>query len=239
MTPPPGYVVGAGGGGYQIIARPETFVATAAAFLGRKLGAIPDGRRLDVALSGGSTPGPVYEALAGGPHARWDRVRLFFADERAVPPEHADSNYRLVRKTLLDRLAVEPEVHRMPADVDDLERAATDYEAVLPDRLDILVLGLGSDGHTASLFPGDPMVSDPARKVVATIAPTGPRRRLSIAPRVIASARLVVILVTGERKTDAVRRTLFGHGPALECPGRLARRGVWIIGADALPGVRR
>lgn len=230
--------VSGSGAGYQIIVRPEGFATAAAAFLGRKLGAAAPDETVSVALSGGTTPGPVYEALARSPQPRWERIDVWFADERAVAPDDPESNYRLVRETLLDRVPISPHrVHRMPADRDDLAEAARSYEREFPARLDVLVLGLGTDGHTASLFPGDAAVDEWERRIVAVDAPVEPRRRLTITPRVISEARLVVVLARGDYKITAVRRALSSSRAPSECPGRLARRGVWILDTEAVGGL--
>jgi len=230
--------VAGSGAGYQIIVRPEGFATAAATFLGRKLRPAAPDETLSVALSGGTTPGPVYEALARASQPRWDRLDVYFADERAVPPDDPESNYRLVRETLLDRVPIPPaRVHRMPADGEDLDEAALAYERAFPPRLDVLVLGLGTDGHTASLFPGDPAVDEWDRRIVAVEAPAEPRRRLTITPRVIAGAHLIVVLARGEYKMTAVRRALSSAGTPEEVPGRLARRGVWILDTHAAGGL--
>ena len=105
-------------------------------------------------LAGGRTPEPVYRALAAEPSIAWERVDVFFTDERAVLPDHPDSNYRMVRQALLSRVPIPPaRVHRMEAERADRDAAARDYAQSLPDRLDVIVLGIGQDGHTASLFP--------------------------------------------------------------------------------------
>lgn len=230
--------VSGAGVGYHIIARPEGFATAAAAFLARKLAATAPDETLSLALSGGTTPGPVYEALARSPYPRWEGIDVWFADERGVSPEDPESNYRLVRETLLDHVPIPAErVHRMPAEREDLDEAARDYERGFPPRLDVLVLGLGTDGHTASLFPGDPAVEERERRIVAVEAPTEPRRRLTITPRVIAEARLLVVLARGEYKMTAVRRALSSSATPSECPGRLARRGVWILDTEAVGGL--
>src|SRR5688572_4205602 len=129
-------------------------------------------------LAGGSTPRPVYEALAEPPlqgAIPWDRVQVFFGDERAVPPDHPDSNFRMVSEALIQRVDIPARsVHRMKGEADDLERAADDYAALLPDALDVLVLGIGPDGHTASLFPGSTALREAKRRVVPARAPKPP-----------------------------------------------------------------
>jgi 6-phosphogluconolactonase len=190
-----------------------------------------------LALAGGSTPRPVYEALSGPPLAGtipWDRVRIYFGDERAVPPDHPESNFRMAREAMIARVAIPAaNVHRMEADGSNLEEAADRYAALLPPALDVMVLGVGPDGHTASLFPGSPALGERARRVVPVRAPRPPERRLTLTPPVIAAARRIVVLAAGADKAEAVARALRGTGSADELPARLARDGVWFLDAAA------
>jgi len=190
-----------------------------------------------LALAGGSTPRPVYETLAEPSLARtipWDRVRVYFGDERAVPPDHPDSNFRMAREALLARVPLDAgHVHRMEADAVDLESAASRYAARLPQALDVLVLGVGADGHTASLFPGSSALGERARRVVAATSPRPPARRLTVTPPVIASARRLVVLAAGADKAEAVARALTGSARPIDVPARLARDGVWFLDAAA------
>ena len=184
-------------------------------------------------LAGGATPRPAYEALAEPPlrdSIPWDRVHVFFGDERAVPPDHPDSNFRMVNDALLNRVDIPAgNVHRMEAEADDMERAADRYAGLLPDALDVLVLGIGPDGHTASLFPGSPALREQKRRVVPARAPKPPERRLTITPPVIAAARRVLVLAAGQDKAEAVARALKGAGTPDQTPARLAREGVWFL----------
>ena len=184
-------------------------------------------------LSGGATPRPVYEALAAGPlddPVPWDRVHVFFGDERAVPPDDPESNYRMAGEALLRRVSVPAgNVHRMEADAADIEAAADRYAALLPAALGVLVLGVGADGHTASLFPGSPALGERSRRVVPARGPKPPQRRLTITPPVIAAARRLVVLAAGADKAEAVARALKEAGPLEEVPARLARGGVWFL----------
>lgn len=156
-----------------------------------------------IALSGGSTPKALYRSLALSPLIDWKKVELFFGDERPVPPDHADSNYRMVKEALLDHVKVV--AHRMPADVGDAEA----YARVLGDApLDLVLLGLGADGHTASLFPGGSAVEETTKRVVMNDAPP----RMSITLPVINAAKRVWVLV-GPGKEDIVARTMGVPGP--------------------------
>ena len=188
------------------------------------------GGRCSLALSGGSTPRPAYERLAARSVLPWESVEVYFGDERAVPPTHPASNYRMAREALIDRVGLAPQrVHRMEADAPDLEAAAARYAALLPDALDLLVLGMGQDGHTASLFPGSPALRESARKVVPARAPVPPIERLTITPLVIAAARRVAVLVAGAAKAPVVARVLRGPWRPEELPAQLARHGTWLL----------
>jgi 6-phosphogluconolactonase len=192
--------------------------------------------RCSLALSGGSTPRPVYQGLAAElpDHEAWRRIDVFFGDERCVPPGDPASNYRMAREALLDRVPVDlSQVHRMEGERADHDEAARAYEAVLPARLDLLVLGLGDDGHTASLFPGAPSLAESHRRVIAVDGPTPPRDRLTITPPVIRGARLTIGLVAGAAKADALARVIDGPYAPDRTPGQLARAGLWIADTAA------
>ena len=186
-----------------------------------------------LALAGGSSPRPAYAALSAPPlrdAVAWERVHVYFGDERAVPPDDPESNYRMACDALLDRVPIPPEqVHRMEAERTDLDAAADDYARLLP-VLDVLLLGIGPDGHTASLFPGSPALVERRRLVVPVVGPKPPPRRLTITPPVIHAAREVVVIATGADKAPmvaAARETPSSPGP--EIPARLARRGTWFL----------
>jgi len=200
--------------------------------------------RCSLALAGGSTPRPVYERLAAELPDRdlWSRIDVFFGDERCVPADDPASNYRMAKEALLDRVPVEAsQVHRMEGELPDRDIAARAYEAILPGRLDLLVLGLGDDGHTASLFPGAVALAETRRRVVAVRAPKPPLDRLTITPPVILDAGLALVLVAGADKAAALARVFDGTYDPNRTPGQLARAGVWIAdrAAAARLGARR
>ena len=185
-------------------------------------------------LSGGRTPEAAYRLLAGPEfHARvpWGQTHLFFADERDAPPTEPESNYWLIRKLLVEPAGVLPSnVHRIKADQPDLEAAARAYESLLEAPLDLLLLGMGEDGHTASIFPGSALIHERVRRVAAVYdSPKPPPRRITITGAVIAEARRVAMLVTGASKAEAAVRALEQEGPAGECPARLAREADWLL----------
>jgi len=192
--------------------------------------AVARGGRCAFALSGGSTPRPAYERLALEPAVPWHGVEVYFGDERAVPPTDPESNYRMAREALLDRAGLPAgRVHPMEADDPDLEAAAARYESLLPERLDVLVLGMGPDGHTASLFPGSPLLRETRRRVAPARGPVPPIHRLTITPSVIAAARRVAVITAGAVKAPVVAQVRQGPWRPEELPVQLARDGTWII----------
>lgn len=205
--------------------------------------------RFDIALSGGSTPIPLFDLLTRSPcrdAIEWAAWAVYFSDERAVPPDDADSNYRLVREHLLTRVPIDPErVRRMPADHPDLDSAADEYAVTLhgdlppgpagaagAPRLDCIVLGIGTNGHTASLFPGTPALDVVDRWVTRGRADYAPFDRLTLTYPTINAASLVVFLVAGAGKSAALRATAAGATPAADvmpADGRL----IWLLDSAA------
>ena len=212
-----------------------------------------------VALSGGATPLRLYELLAEPPlrdDVDWRKAEFFWSDERAVPPEHADANFRLAWRSLLSRVAVPVErIHRMPADSADLENAAREYEAEIgrvlgaswggpPPRFDLVLLGLGADGHTASLFPRAPALRETARWVAAADPPAGGAwPRLTLTPVILNRARQVVFLVTGAEKALALATVLEGSPGGERLPAQLIRPDLgttlWLVDRAAAAHLRR
>lgn len=177
-----------------------------------------------VALSGGNTPRALYRMLASSefrPQVDWARVHIFWGDERAVPPDHPDSNYGMARGELLVRVPIPPaNVHRMEADRRDLGRAAQDYENVLRQYLErdsrgfprfhLILLGMGADGHTASLFPGPRRLQDTSRWVSTPMVSKLNSRRMTLTLPVLNSAYEVLFLVVGADKAPALRQVVEG-----------------------------
>lgn len=220
-----------------VVAEQAVFVASAAGRLIVEIRRVLESRgRCFFALAGGSTPRPVYERLAAELPGRdpWTRMDVFFGDERCVPPGDPASNYRMAKEALLDRvLANASQIHRMEGERADQDEAARAYEAILPDRLDLLLLGLGADGHTASLFPGAPSLAETRRRVLAAKAPKAPFDRLTITPPVILDARLTIVLAAGADKADALARAIDGPFAPSHTPAQLARTGLWIADSAA------
>ena len=199
-------------------------------------GALAARGRFTIALSGGRTPAATFAWLAGRPAGLdWSRVQVYFADERAVPPDHPDSNFRLARAALIDPLRIPPrQIHRMKGEYPDLAAAAAEYEAHLRGPLDLVLLGIGEDGHIASLFPHGAALGERERRVVAVLdAPKPPPRRLTLTPRAIAEARDVLVMATGAAKAASVAAALADVGTADEIPARLVRERTWMLDRDA------
>ena len=219
----------------------EDWIETAGVSLRQMLAeATASGGEGSVALSGGSTPEPVYRWLATARDPLWERMHVFFGDERCVPPGDPRSNYRMARETLLDPLGLPAgRVHRMEAERPDREAAAGAYDTLLPARLTVLMLGIGREGHTASLFPGSPALSERTLRVVPVHAPATPPDRLTITPPVLEAAVHVLVLARGERKANAVARALEAPWAPEVCPAQLARRGTWILDPAAASRLAR
>jgi 6-phosphogluconolactonase len=174
-----------------------------------------------IVLTGGSTPGKAYERAAAL-ESDWSKVELWWGDERSVPPDDERSNYRLAKETLLDRLTAQPAaVHRIRGELEPAD-AAGELDKELEDvRLDLLLLGLGPDGHVASLFPGSPQLGIEDRH--ATSGPAGLEPwvdRVTMTMPELRSASRIVFLVSGESKAEAVARA-FGGEITPEVPASL------------------
>lgn len=210
-----------------------------------------DGQRVTIALSGGSTPVRMHELLAGIDGIDWSQVHVFWGDERTVPPDHDESNFRMARETLLDRVEIPSQnIHRMRGEIDP-EQAANEYEQELREvfgtgrtevpRFDIVVLGMGADGHTASLFPGTSALTERDRLAVANEVPQLDTVRITLTFPVLNAARQVLFLVAGADKADPARQAIVQDGDVPPAgfvhpePGQL----LWLLDAAAgsqLPG---
>jgi 6-phosphogluconolactonase len=207
----------------------EAVARAAAGALERAIISSPAGAPFHLALAGGTTPRRVYALLAARP-LPWSRVQIWFGDERCVAPDHADSNYAMARAALLEPAKVPAaNVHRMKGELADFDAAARAYERELPQRLDLLLLGIGPDGHTASLFPGAGALRERERRVVAVTGPKPPPNRLTITPPAVAAAARVVVLATGAEKRGAVHCALTTLTDPFECPARLLCNADWYV----------
>jgi 6-phosphogluconolactonase len=187
-----------------------------------------------LSLAGGSTPKKLYALLAKDAAFRafpWQATHLFFGDERHVPPDHPDSNYRMVRETLLDSgLVPAANVHRVPAELPDASQAAADYDAQVQKfftatmrlngqpRFDLILLGMGPDGHTASLFPGSPGLAEKERAVIANWVEKFQSDRITLTYPVLNAARAVHLLVAGADKADMIHEVLVARAGEIAYP---------------------
>jgi 6-phosphogluconolactonase len=177
-----------------------------------------------IVLTGGSTPAVAYEQAAAL-ERDWSRTELWWSDERCVPPDDDQSNYGMAKQTLLDRLEVQPSaVHRMRGEL-GRDAGAEEYDRELGGlaRFDLALLGLGPDGHVASLYPNQPTLDETERRVIGAEAHLDPYvDRISLTLPMLRAARAVVFLVTGEDKADACARAFAGE-PSRSTPGSLVR----------------
>ena len=205
-----------------------------------------------IALSGGSTPKILFSLLVEDDSLRkkipWNKMHFFWGDERHVPPEDAQSNYRMAYETMLAKAPVPPEnVHRMPTEQFDAAKVAADYEQELRKffRLksgelpvfDFNLLGIGPDGHTASLFPGTEALHEQRRLVVANWIEKFQTNRITLTAPVLNNAGTIVVLVSGQEKAEILKRILEGEYQPDILPSQLIRpkqgRLVWLVDRTA------
>ena len=210
-----------------------------------------------VALSGGSTPKNMFAILANDAALRnqmpWDRVHFFWGDERHVPPDHTDSNYRMTNEAMLSRVPVPPEnIHRIRAENPDAGKAAEDYEQELrgffkleTEQLppfDCVFLGMGPDGHTASLFPGTKALHERERLVVSNWVDKFQSYRITMTTPVLNNADIVIFLVSGEEKAEPLRVVLEGEKQTDLFPSQLIEpthgKLLWLVDQAAARKLR-
>jgi 6-phosphogluconolactonase len=208
----------------------EGLIAGAADLIVRSAAqAIAERGRFTLALSGGETPRPVYARLASADCVKeidWSRVLIFFGDERCVPPYDPRSNYLMARTVLLDKVPIpRANIYRIQGE-EEPEKAAGDYEDILRgviDAFDLVLLGLGDNGHTASLFPGLAPVTETTRWVMAAYVEVASMWRITLTPAVLNAARQVVFVVSGAKKAEIVKRVLEGPPQPVVLPAQAVR----------------
>lgn len=224
-------------GAVRVFEDPEALARGAAEELARRAeAAVRDANRFTLALSGGHTPLALYGLLADvyGPRFPWDRIHLFWGDERDVPPDDEASNFGTLRREMLNRMSRRPaSVHPIPTTGQDAAAVAWTYERELvnffglapgePPRFDVVLLGLGGDGHTASLFPGTVALTEQKRLVVANWVEELSSHRITLTLPVLNAARAVLFLVAGEAKAEILRRVLQGPHDREALPAQLVR----------------
>lgn len=198
----------------------EEFIGAGADFVAHFIReAVKERGECSIALAGGKTPHPVFAKLAAEPHrdaVPWDKVHLFWGDERVVPPNHHHSNYAMVHDAFIERIPIpDHNVHRPPVELENPEAVALEYETIIHEFFgggdalpvfDLITLGMGPDGHTASLFPGDEALRESERLVVAVDGAEGspPVPRITLTLPIINNARCVLFLVGGEDKKPII-----------------------------------
>lgn len=226
--------------------------AAAAEFVTEANAAVQARGVFQVALSGGSTPQGLFTLLAGDASLRsrtpWDQVQFWWGDERHVPPDHPDSNYGMAHKALLSRIQVAAgNVHRIHSEFEDAAQAALDYENELRagfisgaqplPRFDLILLGMGSEGHTASLFPGTRALNETTRLVVPNWVGKLYTWRITMTAPLINRARSVLFLIAGEDKALALKGVLEGPHEPSQLPAQLIApadgRLVWLLDQKA------
>jgi len=223
----------------------KMFHGAAEEFASRATAAARSQGRFSVALSGGATPRSLYSLLAQNQSLPWDRIFFFFGDERHVPPDDAESNYRMVRESLFSKVAIPPaNVFRIPAEDSDAKLAAKTYEQTLRQffsatgdgffpRFDLVLLGMGPDGHTASLFPGTPALHERSRWVVADWVEKFKTDRITLTLPVLNNAAAVVFLVSGQDKAPTLKEVLEGKQSGEQFPSKLIKPAkgelIWMV----------
>jgi len=210
------------------------FQGAAEEFASQTTTALPSRGRFTVALSGGSTPRSLYRLLATRTSLPWDKIYFFFGDERHVPPDNPESNYRMARESLLSKVPIPPEnIFRVLAENPDANKAAEAYEQTLRKffdtapgsfpRFDMVLLGMGPDGHTASLFPGTKALQETSRWVVSNWVEKFKTDRLTLTLPVLNNAAVLMFLVSGQDKAGVLKDVLEGNKPGELFPSKLIK----------------
>jgi 6-phosphogluconolactonase len=234
----------------------DLFQAAADELVHTAMDAIQQRGRFVIALSGGSTPRSLYTLIAGTASTTlpWGAIFFFWGDERHVPPTDPDSNYRMANETLLSKVPVPPSnIFPVPSELPDAARAADAYEQTLRKffatasgevpRFDLILLGMGPDGHTASLFPETAALQEPSRLVVANWVPKFGVSRITFTLPLLNAARSAVFLVSGTDKAAVLRRVLEGNGLDEKYPSRLVQptdgKLIWLVDRAAASELSR
>lgn len=224
----------------------ELFAAAADEVLQAAKNAVAVRGRFTIALSGGSTPKSLYNLLATNAKNAlpWERTFFFWGDERHVSPDNADSNYKMADEAMLAKIPVAAaNIFRVPAENPDAAVAAAEYDQTLRKffgvvdgqfpQFDLILLGMGPDGHTASLFPGTAALQEKSKLVVANWVEKFKTYRITFTLPVLNAARCVVFLVSGTDKADALKNVLEGDAPGEQYPSKLVRptegKLIWLV----------
>lgn len=189
-------------------------------------------------LTGGRSAERVYTAWSESRQfSKLERVRFYFGDERCVQPDDPESNFRMVMDTLFQRgVPACCALFRMEAEDPEGDAAAFRYAEILPAEMDVMLLGIGEDGHVASLFPGSEALRESSRRVIPVVGPKSPYKRLTITPPVIAQAKSIFVLAPGVQKAAVLMRLLHKVDEVSATPARLALNATWLLDAPLLGG---
>ena len=230
-----------------VVSQPVELARQAAGWLDLEVSnAIAERGSCALGVAGGRTPDPVYRELASGSSIDWQQVEVFFGDERAVPPDHPESNYRMAHEAMLSKLPLSPQnVFRIPAEEDNAAVAAARYEQALRDffrlgpdqfpRFDLILLGMGPDGHTASLFPNTAALNESSSLVVANWVEKFNTFRITLTLPVLNHSAFVMFLVSGQDKALALQQALADNSASVPAArvrpldGRL----LWLVDREA------
>jgi 6-phosphogluconolactonase len=226
--------------------------AAASEFIRQGHRGVKEKGQFSVALSGGSTPKSLYSLLVNDSSLQkevpWDQTHFFWGDERHVPPDHPESNYRMTKEAMLSKIAIPSEnIHRIRAENPNAQQAAEEYEETLRTffrlkagelpRFDLVLLGMGLDGHTASLFPGTEALLEQRRLVVATWVEKFHTHRITMTLPVLNQAAFILFLVSGEEKAETLRQVLEERGQKSPLPSQFIRpthgRLLWLVDRGA------
>lgn len=199
--------------------------------------------RFELVLSGGKTPAEIYSLLARNTKSNadfWHSTQLWWGDERCVAPDDAMSNYRMARENLIDIVNLPDEnIHRIQAEMENRRQAAGLYSDAFPAGPDLILLGIGADGHTASLFPGAAALDEKQHLFVPSQAPSEPVNRITITPVALATARKRLVLAAGENKRPAIEKVFHREGDFHDTPARLVREATWFMDGEAAGDIER
>jgi 6-phosphogluconolactonase len=230
----------------------DLFEAAAAEFAAQASEAVRVNGRFTVALSGGSTPRTLYSLLATKPNIPWDKICIFWGDERHVPPDQPESNYRMANEALLSKVPARPEnIFRVHSEEKDAAAAALQYEQTLKDffhvspgkfpRFDLIFLGVGPDGHTASLFPGTSALKETKRLVVSNWVPKFNTDRITFTFPVLNAAACVIFLLSGADKAATLHEVL--ENSSADLPSQKVRptngKLIWLVDEPAASTLSR
>jgi 6-phosphogluconolactonase len=243
---PGGYFMSAAAELRRLTTPQDLFQAAAEVFIGAATEAVAQRERFVVALSGGSTPRNLYTLIAANASANlpWDQMFFFWGDERHVPPNDSESNYSMAKEALLSKVPIPPaNIFRVPTENPDASAAAEAYEQTVQKffglapgefpRFDLILLGMGPDGHTASLFPETAALQEKSRLVVANWVEKLKASRITFTLPVLNAARLVAFLVSGIDKAAALHEIFEGNAAGEKYPSKLVRpdegKLIWFV----------